>query len=254
MSGVRAIRQLTTSMARTAPQARLDKKRNLLPSLRYEIVKPEKIEQALELLYATYHPDEPLTKHLGLCKGLHSMPDMDRVVSNTIQENLSLFALDHRGKVMGVCINGVSSLHDWTADVSSIADKFQDPTVRPLAAIRQEAHQKGVQIFDEMNTDRLFGIKMVATDPSLRGLGMSTDIIRRSILLAGCLGFEGLKAEVTAFYAQKAFETIGFNPVVEIRYSDFEYEGQRVFAGIEEESGLILYQKKFFQTCLTHIV
>ena len=49
---------------------------------------------------------------------------------------------------------------------------------RAIAAIRQEAHQKGVRIFDEMNTDRMFGIKMVATDPSLRGLGMSTDIIR----------------------------------------------------------------------------
>ena len=35
------------------------------PIFRYEIVKPEKMDQALELLYATYHPDEPLTKHLG---------------------------------------------------------------------------------------------------------------------------------------------------------------------------------------------
>jgi hypothetical protein len=25
----------------------------------------DKMDQALELLYATYHPDEPLTKHLG---------------------------------------------------------------------------------------------------------------------------------------------------------------------------------------------
>jgi hypothetical protein len=40
------------------------------------------------------------------------------------------------------------------------------------------ARQQAVRIFDEMNTDRLFSIKMVATDPKLRGLGMSTDIIR----------------------------------------------------------------------------
>jgi hypothetical protein len=44
---------------------------NLINKLffRYEIVKPEKIDQALELLYATYHPDEPLTKHLGKHRG-----------------------------------------------------------------------------------------------------------------------------------------------------------------------------------------
>lgn len=254
MSSSQVLRQLTRSMALSAPQARLDRKRSLLPSLRYEIVKPEKMDQALELLYATYHPDEPLTKHLGLCKGLNSMPDMDRVLARTINENLSLFALDETGKVMGVSINGVSSPHDWTTDVSTIANRFQDPKARPLAAIRQEARQQSVRIFEEMNTDRVFGIKMVATDPSLRGLGMSTDIIRRSILLAGCLGFQGLKAEATAYYAQKAFQTIGFHPVVEINYSDFEFEGEKVFAGIEGETSLILFQKKFFQSCLTHIV
>jgi hypothetical protein len=80
---------------------------------------------------------------------------------------------------------------------------------------------------------------------------MSTDIMRRSIVLAGCLSFEGLKAEAKAFYAQKAFQTIGFNPVFEINYNDFEFEGQKVFAGIEGETSLILFQKKFCQSCLT---
>jgi len=235
-------------------QQRLDKNRNLLPPLRYEIVTPDKIALAQELLYATYHPYEPLTKHLGLMKGPGSIPDLDNLVERTINENLSLFAIDSDGKVMGVCINGVSRRDDWEHSTELVTKNFQDPSARPLAAIRQDVRNHGVKIFDEVGTDVLFGIKMVGIDPSLRGKGMSTDIIRRSILLAGCLGFEGLKAEATSRFAQAAFHTIGFTPVAQVLYQDFDFEGQKVFQGIEDETGLILFQKKFFQNCLKHIV
>jgi len=235
-------------------QQRLDKNRNLLPPLRYEIVTPDKIGLAQELLYATYHPHEPLTKHLGLDKGVGSIPDLDALVERTIKENLSLFAIDLDGKVMGVCINGISRRDDWEHPVDMVTKNFNDPAARPLAAIRQDIRNKGVKIFSEVGTDVMFGIKMVGVDPSLRGKGMSTDIIRRSILLAGCLGFEGLKAEATARFAQAAFHTIGFTPVAQITYQDYEFEGKKVFQGIEDETGLILFQKKFFQNCLKHIV
>lgn len=244
---------ISSSNRAAAVQARLDKNRNLLPPLRYEIVTPDKFEQATELLYATYHPFEPLTKHLGLSNGT-PIPDLDKLVESTIKENLSLFARDLQGNLMGVCINGVSRRDDWTHSIQEATSGFQDSRVRILAAIRQEVHNKGAKIFDEVGTDVMFGIKMVGIHPSLRGKGMATDIIRRSILLAGCLGFEGLKAEATAHYAAKAFYTIGFSPVVEISYKDFEYEGEKVFEGIEDEQGLILFQKKFFQSCLKHIV
>jgi hypothetical protein len=243
-----------SALAKAIHQQRLDKNRNLLPPLRYEIVRPERINEAIDLLYATYHPYEPLTKHLGLMKGVGSIPDFDKLVEKTIQENLSLFAIDENHKVMAVCINGESSKDDWHLGVEEVANKFADPNVRPLVAIRQVTHNEGVKIFDEVGTDVMFGIKMVGIDPSLAGKGMSTDIIRRSILLAGCLGYTGLKAEATTSYAQAAFLNIGFTPVAEVLYKDFEYHGEKVFAGVEDEKGLVLFQKKFFQSCLKHIV
>jgi hypothetical protein len=43
-----------------------------------------------KLLYATYHPYEPLTNHLGLCTGLNSLQDVDRMVENILVKNLTL--------------------------------------------------------------------------------------------------------------------------------------------------------------------
>ena len=42
------------------------------------------------LLYATYYPTEPLISHLGLCKGLNSIADLDKVVEERLASNLTL--------------------------------------------------------------------------------------------------------------------------------------------------------------------
>ena len=51
---------------------------------------PSDIETVNALLYATYYTQEPLTKHLGLCTGHNSIKDMDRMVENMLDKNLTL--------------------------------------------------------------------------------------------------------------------------------------------------------------------
>ena len=50
---------------------------------------------------------------------------------------------------------------------------------------------------------------MVGVDPSMRGLGLATDLIRRSVLLAGTMGYTGIMTEATGSFSQRAFATIG---------------------------------------------
>lgn len=79
-------------------------------------------------------------------------------------------------------------------------------------------------------------------DPPSGGKGNVNNLIRRSILLAGCLGFEGLKAEACTGYAQVAFETIGFSSSTDY-YKDFEYEGEKVVAGIRGSPAFVLSEE-----------
>ena len=74
-------------------------------SMTYAIASKDKLEAVNRLLYASYHPDEPITKALGLYKGPGSIPDADRRVENSVKRNLSLFAYDKNGNEVGVCIN-----------------------------------------------------------------------------------------------------------------------------------------------------
>ena len=75
----------------------------------------------------------------------------------------------------------------------------------------------------------------MTTSPAARGMGLCSDLISRSLLLARALGFKAAKAEATGDISRKAFLRLGFSEVAQIKYADFEFEGERVFRGVEHQ-------------------
>jgi len=236
----------------------LDRSRGFLTGKKYSycIVGPEDVERCNYLLYDTYHPDEPITRHLGLTQGGARIPDADRIVQRIVPRHLSMFALDPKGKPIGVSINNacyLSELENTTTE-QFLAD-VTDPKYKPFAAIHHELRLKNKHVYQEMGLEKFFSIRMVGVENSQRGMGVATELIRRSILLAGCLGFSGIKTEATGQFSKTAFEAVGLLPTTSIVYEDFQYEGAKVFSGMEAGNTEITFmRKKFFQSCLKHII
>jgi len=235
----------------------LDRTRGFLTGKKYSycIVGPDDVEKANVLLYDTYHPDEPITKHLGLTQGGQRIPDADRMVQDIVPRHLSMFALDPAGKPIGVCINNACYLTELEDNTDKVLADVRDPQYKPLAAVHHELRLKNRHIYRELGTDKFFSIRMVGVENSKRGMGVATELIRRSILLAGCMGFSGIKTEATGNFSRTAFEAVGLLPTNSIKYEDFEYEGQKVFSGMTGDNTEITFmRKKFFQSCLKHII
>ena len=114
--------------AKMAPP-KLDRER--MSNLTYGIASQDKLDAINRLLYASYHPDEPITKALGLFHGEHSIPDADNRVGIMVRKNLSLsvtvsikfalslvsccfrFIYDEVGREVGVCVNCGFYKHDF---------------------------------------------------------------------------------------------------------------------------------------------
>lgn len=246
-------RKVETVAKKQPSPPKLDRERS--QPLTYSIVGPHKLDIANDLLYATYHPDEPITKHLGLFKGPNSIPDADRMVKEILPRHLSLFAYDNKGDIVGVCVNNAYFRPEFVQDLENGLEHVIDPAFKPMLAVHHELRMKNMHIYDELKTEKFFSIRMVGVDPKTRGMGVATDLIRRSILLAGCLGFSGIKTEATGKFSKKAFSTIGMLKTNSIQYEDFEFEGKKVFEGMDpRHTELTFMKKKFFQSCLKHIL
>jgi len=238
-------------------QGMLDRSRGFLTSKNYSycVVGTDDIEKANSLLYDTYHPDEPLNKHLGLTTGGKRIRDADKMVEEMVPKQLSMFALDPKGKPIGVAINNACHSSEMDQTCEELLAECLDPSYRPIVAIHHKLRQQNKYIYDELQTDKFFSIRMVGVENSNRGMGVATELIRRSILFAGCLGFQGIKTEATGNFSKFAFSTVGLLPTNSIKYEDFEFEGEKVFSGMGVENPEITFmRKKFFQSSLNYII
>jgi len=237
----------------------LDRERKVGRKLSYRIVGPPDRELVHGLLYSSYHPDEPLTKALGLARGNYSIPDADRLVDRLLAKHLTVLAEDQEtGQPVGVAVNNVCQLGDLThAHQEEELEACQDPRFKPVLAIRHKLRLSSLHIYTELDVSQFFSIRMVGVAASARGQGVATDLIRRSVLLAGCLGYVGINAIATGTFAKEAFQNIGLLPATTINYTQFTFQGERVFQGVPSLGGeeeMVLLKKKFFQSALKHIL
>jgi len=238
--------------AKTASfRPRLDRERH--NCMTYGIATGSRVDKINSMLYASYHPHEPISEALGLFKGEFTIPDADLRVDFMIRKNLSLFIYDETGREVGVCVNSLYTKEDFFDHLD--VDAVVDPAYKPYLAVHKKLRAMNMNLFDELKTEKLFNIAMIGVDPAARGKGIATDLIRRSVLLAGTLGYTGIMTEATGSFSQRAFATIGMMDVNSVAYKDFEFEGQKVFRNMaKQHPEITMMKKKFFQSCLKHIM
>jgi len=234
---------------------RLNRNRPLVQKLNFRVVGPEDLTKVHKMLYASFHPDEPIIKHLGLCKGLYSIPDADRMVDEIVSKNLSVIAEDSSGKPMALCVNNSCFASELTPDrLKEELAMVKDEGFKKYMSIHHQLRLQNKHVYEEIGTNNFFSLRMVTVSDCARGQGLATDVIRRSVLLAGSLGFHGIKTEATGRWSKSAFGKIGLLTSSSIQYKEFEYQGERVLAGMADECEISYLRKKFFQSALKHIL
>merc|ERR1719346_356022 len=186
------------------------------------------------------------------------------MVESYLEKNLTLIAYDRgTGRPVGAAVNNSCHKDELSLSLQQELKDVGDASYHPIQAIHHQLRHENEHIFEEIGTNKMFSIKMIGIGEEDRGQGVATNLIRRSILLAGCLGFRAIKAEATGSFGMKTFATVGMQPASAIRYADFEYQGRKVFEGIgssgadsqgNSDTEITFMKKKFFQSALKHIL
>ena len=132
-------------------------------------------------------------------------------------------AYDETGRAVGAAVNNCVLRKDWEVGLDQELAGLGEAKYRPIQAIHHQLRQENKHLFDEIITDKLFDIGMIGVEVESRGKGIATNLIRRSILLAGCLGFRAIKAEATGSFGMKTFATVGMQPASSIRFDPNHY-------------------------------
>merc|ERR1712172_334708 len=124
------------------------------------------------LNYAIVGPSEPLTSHLGLCKGPNSIADMDKMVESILEKNLTLIAYDRgTGRPVGAAVNNSCLKEELGLSLEQELAEVEDKSFQPIQAIQHQLRHENGHIFEEIGTNKMFSIKMIGIGEEDRGQG-----------------------------------------------------------------------------------
>lgn len=102
--------------------------------------------------------------------------------------------------LLGVSINVEAKKESKEKSLAETLEEYDDPRFKHIMRVLYYVNAKAGNIFEEMETDVVFDIKMVTTDKNQRRGGLATDLLRRSVELARNLGFKAVKTEATGTF------------------------------------------------------
>jgi ribosomal protein S18 acetylase RimI-like enzyme len=213
------------------------------PQIDLCIMTNEHREQVFNLVIETFFRDEPLNKCLAFEIPNEPNQFAELVVSLALQDQCSFVAIDiQTQKVIGVIINVIKhKLSSSTIDKFQV-NNFQSEKVRYILNVLQYVH-RNIDLFNELNTDSLLHIVILAIDAHYRGLRLTEKLIHASIEHAkNNLNLQGAFSEATSLYSSKAFRKQGFQIYDEIIYT--KYDDIRLASLVGEHDRCQLLAKK----------
>ncbi len=194
----------------------------------YDILREEDMNGAIDCIIKTFANGEPMTKAMGITEQEFQY-FAEIFCKKAVLDGLSIIAKDEKSnKVMGslICEDFVT---DPPEGIERISPKFY-----PIMALLESLNKKFKAQYDGKKGEMLHQF-MIGVLKSSFGRNVAFNITSENNRLAQLLNFSGSILEATGSISQHlVLNKMGYKEIGDVLYSDFEFEGKRIFGTITE--------------------
>ena len=205
--------------------------------IRYELLDEENMEGAVQCVSEVFIENEPLAHHMKItldefitfARGYYPM---------IVEQGLSLVARDiASGEVIGIRVSEDHVLEN-PPEIENLSPKFL-PIFTLLGQLEERFYKER-----QIRRGEYVHMFMVAVKPGFTCRGIAPTMNRLFINHVIELGYTHAVTEPTGAISQHILrDKLGFKVLDQVDYEDFEFEGERVFAGIEDNTCAMLMEK-----------
>lgn len=189
-----------------------------------ELITEKDADEVLALLKKFFFKDEPLNTYiqLGECK------ELEEYSLKNIKDGCSYKAVDTKGKIIGVLLNGIlkKPLIDEKPIQHAITCKH--PKFKKILSLMDYIDSQ-FSIFDLYpNADIIIDAKIVSVDENYRGMGIAGRLIEKTLDYIKENSIPVLHVLCSSHYSARVMEKIGFHEVYSLNYDDFKINDEIV--------------------------
>lgn len=180
-------------------------------------------EKVFELVIETFFRDEPLNQCLAFDLPHEASEFAEVVISTALEDQCSFVAIDNQTQqIIGVVLNVIKRRYPESKTDKFDRKNFQSEKLRFILGVLEQVHRK-FDLFEQLNTDRLLHIVIIAINAEYRGLRLTEKLIHASLERAKLeYHLRGAFSEVTSLYSAKAFHKQGFQVYDELIYINYD--------------------------------
>ncbi|XP_058455711.1 arylalkylamine N-acetyltransferase 1 isoform X2 [Malaya genurostris] len=191
-----------------------------------ELITEDDAEDVLKLLKKFFFKDEPLNTFvdLGECK------ELEKYSTKCLHEHCSFKAVNSRGEIVGVNINGLINRPAETDEPQpKLADVCEHPKFKKIMALMDYVDEQ-FNIFDlHQDVDQMLDIKIMSVDNRYRGMGIAGKLTDRTMECVKERNIKLVHVLCSSHYSARVMEKMGFEEVYNLPYQDYLVNGEQVF-------------------------
>lgn len=172
----------------------------------------------INLMWDSFHPDEPTTKGMGL--GNKRNPFIDQELVKELNDNISLVALNKsNGGLVGAAINSIS-YPDSAAQLLKFAKCVSCKQTSKLYELN--AYIMALpQLHKKYNTNKICELTSLVVSKNYRRQGIAQGLVEESIEYCHNKGFKVMRIDCTNVHAANICKKLGLEKVFELPFNLF---------------------------------
>lgn len=213
------------------------------PQIDFCVMNEQHREKVFELVIETFFRDEPLNQCLAFDLPHEAIEFAEVVISTALEDQCSFVAIDNQTQqIIGVVLNVIKRRSPLSNTDKFDIKNFQSEKLRFILGVLEQVH-RNLDLFQQLNTDKLLHIVIIAINAQYRGLRLTEKLIHASLERAKTeFHLQGAFSEVTSLYSAKAFRKQGFQVYDELIYTNYDRIRLASLAGEHDRCQLLAKQ------------
>lgn len=204
----------------------------------YRVLDQAHLDECISIMTEIFAKGEPLTKMLGITLGEFEY-FAELFARKAVDENLAVYAKDRvTGNMLAFCLSE-DLVTEAPAGVEGISPKF-GAIMALVEALDEWFAEKHV-----VEKGKYLHIFMTGVSRRCRHRHVSLGVVSENLRVAQDKGFLGALGESTTTLAARAAGKNGFKEYYAVKYDEFRYQGEAVFAEMGPRAKCRLMVKMF---------
>lgn len=198
------------------------------------VVKSEDFEEALDIFWKHFMPNEPVTGLIGCHTAVgYRIYNLDFLLREMLQSQTCFMAKDHKGNIIGIAFCTVilkkddTTIHELPTRDEYLCQGWPVDFTHILLLLDHLGYHPN--IMNDKKVNQLLDIFAVVVKPNYRRMGIATQLITKAITEAQLVDIPLVTVVCTSAFTQRCCAKLGFNAENTIFYKDWHYKNIKIF-------------------------